>query len=171
MVSGMLLRPANSGDIPHIVRLEQSPHAREFVGQWPEEEHRQIMAGADARYFVVDDEHASFAGFVILRGLQTEHRAIELKRIVLKTTGRGQGRQILQSILEKAFGEYHAHKLWLDVFESNERARHLYRSLGFREDGVLRDAVYRDSQFHSLTLMSQLESEYAAARDLVISGP
>lgn len=158
----MVLRPAHPGDIAAILRLERSPHAREFVGQWSEEEHRQAMAQADARYFVVEDGEGMFAGYVILRGLETEHRAIELKRVVLKAPGRGQGRQLLVSIMEKAFTEYRAHKLWLDVFAHNARARHLYQSVGFREDGVLRDAVYRDGHFHSLILMSLLESEYAA---------
>jgi diamine N-acetyltransferase len=171
----MRLRPAHPADIPGIVQLEHSPHAREFVGQWSAAEHRATMDEPDARYLAVEDQtehapHLPLAGFVILRGFTTEHRAVELKRIVLATTGRGQGRQILEQVMDKAFREYRAHKLWLDVFEHNARARHLYRSLGLREDGVLRDAVYRDGQFHSLILMSMLEAEYRPKRDTGLTG-
>ena len=60
-------------------------------------------------------------------------------------------------------GEMGAHRFWLDVFVSNERARHLYASLGFQADGVLREAVKRDGAFHSLILMSILKREYDAA--------
>jgi RimJ/RimL family protein N-acetyltransferase len=31
---------------------------------------------------------------------------------------------------------------------------------GFRKEGVMRDAFYRDGAYHSLVLMSLLESEY-----------
>ena len=34
------------------------------------------------------------------------------------------------------------------------------RHLGFREEGIMRDAIYRDGAYHSLVLMSLLESEY-----------
>jgi RimJ/RimL family protein N-acetyltransferase len=48
----------------------------------------------------------------------------------------------------------------LDVFERNDRARHVYRSVGFREDGLLREAIYRDDAYHSLVLMSVLDREF-----------
>ena len=116
----------------------------------------------DTRYFIVEIHPNTSAGFVILQGLVTLHRAIELKRVVLEVAGRGMGRRLMETILHKAFVELNAHKLWLDVYEQNARARHLYRSLGFREDGVLRDADYRDGHFCTLILMSLLEDEYAA---------
>ena len=52
MVIPMLLRPANSADIPAVVALERLPTAPEFVGQWSEERHRATLAGGDARYYV-----------------------------------------------------------------------------------------------------------------------
>ena len=52
-------------------------------------------------------------------------------------------------------------KTWLDVFDDNYRARHVYRSVGFRDEGVLREAALKsDSRFGSLAVMSILASEY-----------
>jgi RimJ/RimL family protein N-acetyltransferase len=31
---------------------------------------------------------------------------------------------------------------------------------GFRKEGIMRDTIYRDGAYHSLVLMSLLESEY-----------
>jgi ribosomal protein S18 acetylase RimI-like enzyme len=168
----MLLRPATAEDIPGIVALERLPESAQFVGQWSEERHRATFAGSDARYFVCDAEIAgSEAGaiehgelklraFAILRGLAETSGAIELKRLVVHPPGRGFGRQILAELLHIAFEGFHAHRLFLDVFEDNARARHLYKSLGFEEEGVMREAALRNGEYCSLYLISMLDREW-----------
>jgi diamine N-acetyltransferase len=110
--------------------------------------------------FIAEQNTNEVAGFAILCGFASEHRLLELKRIVIRVPGRGLGRQVLRLLLIEAFEEYGAHRLWLDVFEDNLRAQHLYSSFGFRRDGVLREAVYRDGEYYSLILMSLLDREY-----------
>jgi len=168
----MLLRPAIADDIPAIVALERLPESAQFVGQWSEERHRATFAGSDARYFVCDAETAgSEAGaiergelklraFAILRGLAETSGAIELKRLVVHPPGRGQGRQILKELTRIAFEQFHAHRFFLDVFEDNARARHLYKSLGFVEEGAMREAARRNGAYCSLYLMSMLDREW-----------
>ena len=156
----MLLRGARIEDVPQIMALESLPEYRTLVGTWSEEEHLSCLAHPDVRCFIAEQNASEVAGFAIVRGLASEHRSLELKRIVVRAPGRGLGRQMLYLILKKAFEEYDAHRLWLDVFENNLRAQHLYSSLGFRRDGVLREAVYRDGEYYSLVLMSLLHREY-----------
>jgi diamine N-acetyltransferase len=40
------------------------------------------------------------------------------------------------------------------------RARSIYEGYGFRYDGVLREAILRDGEYHTLALMSLLDREY-----------
>lgn len=157
----MILRPATLADLPALVALERTPSAREFVGQWSEERHRATLTGTDARYYVRDAESGSLAGYAILRGLAESSRAIEIKRIVVAAPGQGLGRRILTELMRIAFRELHAHRLFLDVYDDNARARHVYESLGFVYEGVMRDAAQRDGVWHNLHLMSMLASEYA----------
>ncbi len=158
----MLLRLARTVDIPAIVALERTPEARKFVGQWSEERHRETLAHRDARYFVSETETAAVQAFAILRGLTEPSHAIELKRIVVGAPERGIGRKILYELRRIAFEEFHAHRFFLDVYEDNARARHLYESLGFVYEGTLREAAFRDGQYYNLRLMSLLDREYAA---------
>lgn len=160
----MLLRPAIPADIPRIVALERAPTARNFVGQWSEERHFETMTGGDARYLVSEAESGELQAYAILRGLAESARSIELKRIVVATPQRGLGRKILTELIRMAFEELGAHRLFLDVFDDNARARHLYESLGFVYEGVLREAALRDGKFCSLRLMSLLDREYAARK-------
>ncbi len=155
-----MLRLATLADIPAIIAIERTPMAREFVGQWSEQRHRATLAGGDARYYVSETEWGEVQAYAILRGINEDSRAIELKRIVAAVPERGLGRSILKELMRIAFRELGAHRLFLDVYEDNARARHLYESLGFQYEGILREAAHRDGHWCNLRLMSVLESEY-----------
>jgi diamine N-acetyltransferase len=156
----MLLRGARIEDVPQIMALERLTGYRMLVGSSSEEEHLQYLGCPDVRCFIAEQNANEVAGFAIICGLASEHRSLELKRIVVRVPGRGLGRQVLRLLLKKAFEEYGAHRLWLDVFENNLRAQRLYSSFGFRREGILREAVYRDGEYYSLILMSLLDREY-----------
>jgi len=161
----MVLRAAVTEDIPALVALEKKPFARKFVGQWSEERHRATLSGGNARYLLSESEPDRLEAYVILRGLGEDNRAIELKRIVVASPGQGLGRKILAEVIRIAFEDLQAHRLFLDVFDDNARARHLYESLGFVYEGTMRDAAFRDGAWHSLHLMSMLEHEYRARKE------
>ena len=156
----MHLRLATPADVPAIIALERTPVAREFVGQWSEDRHRATLTGGDARYYVSQTEWGELQAYAILRGINEDSRAIELKRIVVAVPERGLGRRMLKELMRIAFHELGAHRFFLDVYDDNARARHLYESLGFQYEGVMRDAARREGQWCNLRLMSILESEY-----------
>ena len=161
----MLLRPATLDDLAAIVALERLAESARFVGQWSEERHRATMASADARYYVSAADSGEVHAYAILRGLSETSGSIELKRLVVHPPGQGLGRKILEELLGIAFEELRAHRLFLDVFADNARALHLYGSVGFVEEGLMREAALRDGQYCSLRLMSLLDREYAARKD------
>ena len=155
----MQLREATPKDVPFICALEQRREYYGLVGSWTEEEHLRYLADPEVRYLIADVA-GELAGFSILFGITSPHKSVELKRIVVGTPGKGVGREMLRLIIRKAFDEYGAHRLWLDVFEHNARAQRAYAAVGFKREGVLREAVYSDGEYHSLILMSILEQEY-----------
>lgn len=162
MPADSLLRPAISGDIPQIAALERLPAFRNFVGQWPEERHLATLTSPDVRYYVSEAPNGAIQAFALLRGLQEASRSIELKRIVVATPGQGLGRRIVRELMRIVFEDLRAHRFYLDVYEDNARARHLYESLGFVYEGVMREAGERGGAFVSLHLMSMLAREYRA---------
>ena len=167
-VASPLLRAATPADIPQIVALERIPAYRNFIGQWSEERHLQTLASPDARYFVSDSGDGKLNAYALLRGLQEVSRSIEFKRIVVATPGQGLGRAIILELMRVVFDDLHAHRFYLDVFEDNPRARHLYESLGFVYEGVMREAGARGDGFISLHLMSMLDREYRARTSRVL---
>ena len=158
----MRLRRATLDDLPYLLELEQRFCSLGLVGGDDAVVHERQMADADCLYDIVE-EQGERAGYVILRGLASINRCVELKRIVIARPGRGFGRQVLRALIDEAFGKLGAHRLWLDVYDDNHRARHIYRSLGFVEEGTLRECLQCEDRYRSLVVMSMLESEYRAA--------
>jgi RimJ/RimL family protein N-acetyltransferase len=160
----MIIRTAQFEDVSQIVAIEQIPEYRSCIGTWSAEEHLRAMADADNEYFVACGKDDNVEGFAILQGIHSEHRSLHLKRIAVGIPGRGCGKELLDYAMSRVFLHHHAHRLWLDVFETNTRARRIYETCGFRYDGVLREAILRDSEYHTLALMSLLDREYSASQ-------
>ena len=169
----MQITAALPEDVWAIVAIEQIPEYRSYIGSWSANEHLRMMASADNEYFVVRNGGSAVEGFAILQGVQSEHHNLHLKRIAVGAPNRGLGRALLEYVMARAFQHHGALRLWLDVFDSNTRARHLYGAYGFREEGAMREAVLRDGEYHTLMLMSLLDREYTSrhpqARNAVTS--
>jgi diamine N-acetyltransferase len=135
----MTLRRATVEDLSYILDLERSFRDQGYLGGDEIKVHEQRFGDSDCWYGIVETEGRR-GGYAILRGLASLNRSVELKRIAVGEPGRGLGRRLLEAILEKVFDELSAHRIWLDVFPHNSRARHVYRSVGFVEEGVLRSA-------------------------------
>lgn len=149
-------------DISQIVAIEQIPGYGSYIGTWTAAEHLRAMENPDNGYFVARDASGAVEGFAILQGVQSEHRNLHLKRIAVRTANRGLGRTLLEHVMSRTFGHHRAHRLWLDVFDTNMRARHFYAAYGFREEGIMREAILREGEYHTLVIMSLLDREYTA---------
>jgi diamine N-acetyltransferase len=154
------LRPTRDGDVDYVVAAEADPDNAPYLAPSPGEEHREWMHDAVHRHLVAE-AGGERVGFALLRE-HPDDRAVELRRLAITIKRRGYGRATLRAVMAMAFEELVAHRLWLDVKPHNERARALYRSEGFVEEGTLRDALYYGGRFESLVVMSILEPEWTA---------
>ena len=155
------LRPTTPADLDFVLVAETASHAAGYVRLWTRDRHLQAIANPDECHWIVEDKATQDrVGYLILLGLQDPDQCILVKRIVITQPGQGYGRSVLVQALDKAFREFEAHRVWLDVMEANHRARALYRSLGFVEEGRLRECVKVGDRFASMWLMSILRSEF-----------
>ena len=158
------LRQTTETDLQYVLSAESDQENRRFITVWPEEKHREVLDAANIEHLIVEFKPMNQRiGFVILAGLQSEHRNIEFMRIVITEKGKGYGRAAVRAIKRHAFETLAAHRLWLDVKEHNMRARALYENEGFRYEGTLRECLKGQEGFESLVVMSMLEQEYSKA--------
>ena len=77
-----------------------------------------------------------------------------------KMWGKGIGREIMNEVLEYCFTFLHMERVTLDYYTGNKRASTLYESLGFKSEGVARNATKKDGRYYDLHLMSMLRAEF-----------
>lgn len=166
MVAGLhtsmvvLLRTTAERDLDAVAEAEADEDTRRWIGDTSIRWHRTALEDADQEHLVVL-VGGEFAGFVVLAGLSNPHRSVELRRILVTAEYRGQGvgRQAFRAAVDRAF-DHGAHRVWLDVKETNHRARAVYVSEGFSEEGLLREEMQeQDGSWSSVVVMSQLETE------------
>lgn len=85
--------------------------------------------------------------------------------------GQGFGKEAVTLALRFAFHELGLRRLSLDVIANNLPAIALYRSLGFREEGKMRERVYRDGVTVDLLYMGLLRRDWEAASGTIASPP
>ncbi|WP_074406441.1 MULTISPECIES: GNAT family N-acetyltransferase [Aquimarina] len=156
----MLICKTQEIDIETVVSIEADTENSQFILPNSREEHLHLITDSDIEHLILKSENNITIGFVILAGLQNNNRSIEFRRIVINSKGRGYGRMAIKELKQYCFKKLDCHRLWLDVFETNERARYLYQSEGFKEEGILRDSIWVNGEFKNLIIMSMLENEY-----------
>lgn len=79
-------------------------------------------------------------------------------------TGQGLGTDALESLVDFGFGRLRLERMWLHVYDFNERAIRSYEKAGFAREGVARHGAYRDGRFVDVVAMAILRDEWAAQR-------
>jgi RimJ/RimL family protein N-acetyltransferase len=74
----------------------------------------------------------------------------------------GLGTEALRLLIRFAFQELNLHRLQLTVFEYNERAQTVYRNVGFKVEGCMREWILRDGRRYDMLQMGLLASEWRA---------
>ena len=97
---------------------------------------------------------------MILFGLSNPNKVLEFRRITINEKGLGFGREAIRLLKQLCFELFHFHRLWLDVYDDNERAINLYESEGFVKEGILRENIKSESGYRSQRIYSMLENEY-----------
>jgi RimJ/RimL family protein N-acetyltransferase len=68
----------------------------------------------------------------------------------------------MQLVLNYAFYELNLYRVSLSAFSYNPRAIHVYEKVGFKHEGRLRSAMFRDGERHDLVFMGVLRPDWLA---------
>lgn len=90
------------------------------------------------------------------------HRNAELQiRLGNKDNrGKGYGSEAVRLLLNFAFKDLNLYRIFLNVFQTNTNAIHVYEKAGFKKEGLLRKAAHIDGKYVDVILMGILREEY-----------
>ncbi|MCC6382131.1 MAG: GNAT family N-acetyltransferase [Dehalococcoidia bacterium] len=116
---------------------------------------------AGASFAVVTRADDRLIGGVSLERTSPENRSAVLGVAIGDRTcwDGGYGTDAMRTVCRVGFEMMNLHRVELDVFAANERARHVYEKVGFRLEGRRRDAHYKHGRYQDVLVMGLLEGE------------
>ena len=114
--------------------------------------------------FVVETTDGEYVGSTGLMHIDPRNRNAEAGIVIGRPEewGRGLGTDAMKTLLRHAFEELNLHRVSLRVYTFNERGIRSYRTLGFVEEGRLRQAMFRHGAWHDVIVMGILAEEFFA---------
>src|SRR5205814_5147211 len=118
----------------------------------------------DRVYTALASDDGRYLGQMGIHQIHARSRVGRLGAVIASRgeMGKGFGSAAIRATMAIAFGELQLHKLWLMVFSHNARGRRLYGTLGFVEEGVLREEYFHEGKWHDMERTSMLAHEHAA---------
>ncbi|UCF70221.1 MAG: GNAT family N-acetyltransferase [candidate division WOR-3 bacterium] len=155
------LRPVKLDDAPVIRKWHNDPQLMRLarVGEKKttlKQERIDIRAtrksDREAYHMIVSKPNGSAIGFLRFNYIDRTSGNVWLRVMIGErhTRGKGYAREALQIYLKWLFDVIGIHRVTLECYATNERAVKFYRQLGFRKEGVLREAVLIDGKYYDI---------------------
>jgi RimJ/RimL family protein N-acetyltransferase len=171
------LKYFTEGDIPQLISWIDSP---EFLLQWSGTgftyplTHQQLIKylgeankeGSEIQAFkVVHVESSKVIGHISLGSINLHNRNARMCRVLIgdeEMKGKGLAPLMIKELLNIAFVKFGLHKVSLAVYDFNTPALKLYKKMGFRTEGLIREASRIGNDYWSYYEMSILDREWSS---------
>lgn len=166
------LRPVTVDDAPGLVELLNDREVRRLTGTHSSrsgdlvtaQEWYRTRADHDDRidWAIIDRNTGRYVGEAVLNDLDPENWSCSF-RIALSAAanfGHGYGTEATRLAVGHAF-DTGLHRVSLEVYDFNPRARHVYEKVGFVHEGTLRQALRWDGDWIDGHVMAILSEDWA----------
>lgn len=176
----VVLRPFEAADLDAMVEILADPQVRRLTGSVPTTEEAEdgqevtavlrewyaTRADADDRLDVVIVARATgeVVGEVVLNDWEETNASCNM-RVLVGASGRnrGLGTDAVRLITAYGIERLGLHRIELEVYDFNPRARAVYEKVGYVHEGTRRDALRFDGAWVDAHLMAVLASEWKSA--------
>ena|SRR5437868_7019238 len=169
------LLPVGPEHVDGLLELTGDPEVRRLTGSHAEPPGREASrqwyvtrAYQENRLDLAICVGGAYIGEVVLNEVDADNLRCNLRIALLgsRVFGQGYGTEAIGLVVEHAFLTTPLNRISLEVFDFNERARHVYLKAGFVEEGVLRDALLWEGRWHDSILMSVLRADWSGRERL-----
>ena len=123
---------------------------RDIYDGWSRAKDRLVLG-------VIDNASGDLVGEVVLNDWDEGNRSCAFRTLIGKVgRGRGLGTEATALVVQHGLGSMGLHRITLEVYDFNPRARHVYEKVGFVHEGTGRDALLFDGQWIDVHYMAIL---------------
>lgn len=149
----------NDGETCAGMRHHVYPYTRQqaltYIRQLPSDKSNLTLAIA----LKEDQRHV---GNISLRDIDPVHRSAELGILLGDPDVRGQGiaLEACQAVVHHAFTALNLHRINCGTISSNQAMISVARKLGFRQEGIQREALFKGGRYVDVIVYGLLASDY-----------
>lgn len=120
-----------------------------------------IFGHGDVKLAICLRENNTHIGNIYLTGINYINRTAESHILigVKSCWGKGYGAEALKEILSFAFNELGLNRIEARINADNNSSLRLHQKVGYKQDGVLRKAIYKCGTYKDVIVMSILKEE------------
>ena len=127
---GIRLRASEASELAGFTLLERDPDAAAFILPTTLQQHRAQFERDDIVYLTIECDGQACGYFIL--ALEADGQSVEFRRIVVASRGAGIGQRAIPAMEAWCRDRLGRRRIWLDVFDTNHRGRHVYEKLGYR---------------------------------------
>jgi ribosomal-protein-serine acetyltransferase len=122
---------------------------------------RKQFAADDGMQLAIVDRGGAIAGIAGLHRIDWQNRATTIGYwLGAAHEGRGVMTEAVRALVDYAFGERDLHRVEISAAVDNARSRAIPKRLGFREEGVRRDAERHGARYLDLVVYAMLAPDW-----------
>ena len=121
----------------------------------------EITMDKDKPVFSIENLDGDYVGHIQFNSIDERHGTFEIGVSIWRNhKQKGYAKAAVKILLAYAFDERRLNKCNVDCIECNEASIALWKSLGFQQEGVVRDEFFMNGTFHNKVLFGLKASEY-----------
>lgn len=170
----VVLRAVEERDLPLLTEWLNDPDIAQMVGGWtfPTSLSQQriwfdsVHEDTSTQRWIIETGDRVPIGLTGLWNINW-HDRLALTAIKLSgaadVRGKGYGTDAVFTLMSYAFAQVGLNRLWGEIVGYNAPSYHLYvRACGWKVEGLLRQSVYRNNEFHDQLRVAILKDEFLA---------
>lgn len=164
------LRPVGPEHVDGLWELVNDPETVRLTGSHGRPDREALKAWYGSRgtqddrldLAICTTEDDTYVGEIVLNELDADNLSCNLRIALIgpRAYGRGYGTEAIRLTLDHVFRTTALHRVGLEVYAFNERAVHVYRKIGFVQEGVCRDVLLLDGERYDSVIMSILAPDW-----------
>ncbi|MBQ9016037.1 MAG: GNAT family N-acetyltransferase [Firmicutes bacterium] len=167
----ILIREVKFRDYEYFAEWEKDPEVTAYLSFDEDRSYEDVVNEAirdkndDTKMdlTIVDKRTDQPIGRILVTRIDRHSDSLDVTKLYIgekELRGKGLGEEIMRLLLAYFFTFMHMERVSLDYYTGNKNAQNLYEKLGFKAEGIARNATKKNGRYYDLNLMSMLRSEF-----------
>lgn len=172
----VLLRPIRRSDISYFLRWFNDPEVIQYLTlylpmtEMSEEKFIEELGTTRAKLDVlfvievIEDTSTKPIGNCGLHNINSKDREANFGIVIGEKEywGRSYGTEAARLVINYGFQQLNLHRIYSSAVAFNERSIRFHKKVGFKEEGCMRQAIFKNGQYHDLLQFGLLRDEWKA---------